>query len=139
MIDTLPVYQIIIYIVLGTIAAGVLIFYIRNFPVRKKYHLMALGLFLAAAVYVVLSLTTFNKIWIVVEVVGLLLFLLFVWMAFHYSMWFVVLGWTAHIIWDVGIHPQETAPYVPYWYAWICVGFDAVIAVYIAASLIRHE
>ena len=139
MIDTLPGYQIFVYIALGVIAAAALLYYIRNIPVRKKYQLLALGLFLAVLVYVVLSLTTLNKIWITVEVVGMLLFLLFIWMAFHYSMWFVVLGWFSHILWDVGIHPQETAPYVPYWYAWICVGFDAVIAAYIAVSLARHE
>lgn len=139
MIDSLPYYQVFLYVTLGVIAAGLLLFYIRKLPLRKKYHLLALCLFLAALVYVTFSLTTLNEVWITVEVVGLLLFLLFIWMAFHYSMWFVVLGWAAHIVWDVGIHPQETAPYVPYWYAWICVGFDAVIAGFIAVCLVRHE
>lgn len=131
--------EIAFYVVTGILAAIALLIYIRKYPVRKKYNVMAVGLVAVATIYVAFSVTTVNWIWITVEVVGLLLFLLFVWMAFHYSMWFVVFGWMAHIIWDMGVHPQETAPYVPYWYAWICVGFDAVIAAYLALSLIRHD
>lgn len=139
MISALSNYEILSYLLLGIAAACGLLIYIRKFSVRKKYHLLALGLFIVSAIYVVFALTTFNEIWIVVEVVGLLLFLLFIWMAFHYSMWFVVMGWVAHIVWDVGVHPEEIAPYVPYWYAWICVGFDGVIAVYMAFLLTRHD
>lgn len=139
MISSLSNYQIIIFLLLGVGAAGALLFYIRKTEVKKKYRLLALALFIVSAIYVALSLSTFNEIWITVEVVGLLLFLLFIWMAFHYSMWFVVMGWVAHIVWDVGVHPDEIAPYVPYWYAWICVGFDAVIAVYLAVMLTRHD
>lgn len=139
MISGLSNYQIVIFLLLGIAAACGLLFYIRRLSVTKKYKLLALGLFIVSAVYVVFSLTTLNEIWITVEVVGLLLFLLFIWMAFHYSMWFVVMGWIAHIVWDVGVHPEEIAPYVPYWYAWICVGFDAVIAIYMAFMLTRHD
>ena len=124
---------------MGVGTASALLFYIRKTEIRKRYRLLALALFIVAAIYVALSLTTFNEIWITVEVVGLLLLLLFIWMAFHYSMWFVVMGWVAHIVWAVGVHPDEIAPYVPYWYAWISVGFDAVIAVYLAVMLTRHD
>lgn len=137
--DALPGYEVTVYIVLGVAAACVLLYYLRAQKSEKKHKLLALGLFIASAIYVVFAIITFNEIWITVEIVGLLLFVLFVWMAFHYSMWFVVLGWALHIVWDVGVHPQETAPYVPFWYAWLCVGFDAVIALYLAVSLIRHE
>lgn len=124
---------------LGFAAATALMYLLRNYKVQKKNKILAAGLFIASVIYVLFSITTFNEVWITVEVVGLVLFLLFVWMGFHYSMWFVVLGWALHIVWDVGVHPQETAPYVPFWYAWICVGFDAVVAVYLAMVIIRQE
>ena len=132
-------YQITVYILLGIIAAIVLLFYLRNYKVQKKHKILAAGLFIASAIYVLFAITTLNEIWITVETVGLLLFLLFIWMGFHYSMWFVVLGWALHIVWDVGVHPQETAPYVPLWYAWLCVGFDAVVAFYLAVMIARQE
>lgn len=132
-------YQITVYILLGIIAAIVLLFYLRNYKVQQKYKILAAGLFIASAIYVLFAITTLNEIWITVEIVGLLLFLLFIWMGFHYSMWFVVLGWALHIVWDVGVHPQETAPYVPWWYAWLCVGFDAVVAFYLAVMIARQE
>lgn len=132
-------YQITVYILLGIIAAIVLLFYLRNYKVQQKYKILAAGLFIASAIYVLFAITTLNEIWITVEIVGLLLFLLFIWMGFHYSMWFVVLGWALHIVWDVGVHPQETAPYVPLWYAWLCVGFDAVVAFYLAVMIARQE
>lgn len=131
--------EILVYMLLGFAAATALMYLLRNYKVQKKNKILAAGLFIASVIYVLFSITTFNEVWITVEVVGLVLFLLFVWMGFHYSMWFVVLGWALHIVWDVGVHPQETAPYVPFWYAWICVGFDAVVAVYLAMVIIRQE
>ena len=131
--------EILVYMLLGFAAATALMYLLRNYKVQKKNKILAVGLFIASVIYVLFSITTFNEVWITVEVVGLLLFLLFIWMGFHYSMWFVVLGWALHIVWDVGVHPQETAPYVPFWYAWICVGFDAVVAVYLAMVIIRQE
>lgn len=128
-----------IYLLLGILAACGLIYYMRDFGTQKKYRILAAGLFIASAIYVLFSVTTFNEVWITVELVGLLLFLLFIWMAFHYSVWFIVLGWALHIIWDVGVHPQETAPYVPLWYAWLCVGFDGVVALYLASLIVRQE
>ena len=138
-ISTLSHFEILFYLLTGVALASGMLFYIRTYSVNRKYRLLCLVLFIASAIYVVFALTTLNEIWIAVEVVGLLLFLLFIWMAFHYSMWFVVMGWVTHIVWDVGVHPEEIAPYVPYWYAWICVGFDAVVAVYLAFMLTRHD
>ena len=100
---------------------------------------MALALLIAAFIYVLFALVTFNKLFIIIEVVGLLFFLMFIWMAYHYSYWFIALGWLLHIVWDIGVHPDETAPYVPQWYAWTCVGFDAIVAIYLMVLLAHHS
>lgn len=139
MIDSPDYYAITTYIVIGMITAGALLFYLRNKKPDRQLRYLAIALGLVSAIYLVFALVDGNKIWLTVEVVGLLLFLLFIWMAFHYSYWFVVLGWALHIVWDVGVHPQETAPYVPYWYAWLCVGFDALVAIYLGWLLARME
>ena len=132
-------YQLAFYVASGVILASWLLFYSRRFAVAARYHLLAAGLSIASLVYVVFALISLNTIWITVEVVGLLLFLMFVWLAYQYSFWFVALGWLLHIVWDVGIHGMETAPYVPQWYAWLCVGFDGIVACYLMLLLIRHS
>ena len=139
MSETFPWMEVIIYIVIGAIAASALLFRFRKMEFHQKNRLLATGLGLFALVYVVLALTTLNVIWISVELAGLLLIAIFIVLAYRFSIWFLVMGWLAHIIWDMGVSPQETAPYVPFWYAWVCVGFDAVIALYLSVVLARHE
>ena len=131
-------YQLAFYAASGVILAGGLLFYCRRYSVVTRYHLLAIGLSIASFLYVIFALFSLNNIWITMEVVGLLLFLMFIWLAYHYSFWFIALGWLLHIVWDIGVHAHETAPYVPQWYAWLCVGFDAVVAFYLMVLLVRH-
>jgi hypothetical protein len=95
------------------------------------------ALFIAAAIYILFAIYEFHPLWLGIEVVGVLLFALFIWMAYLHSFWFLVMGWLLHVLWDVGFRPVEVAPYVPSWYAWACVGFDVVIAGYTAVLLLR--
>ena len=132
-------YQLAFYAALGVILSGGLLIYCHRLSAVTRYHLLAIALSIASLLYVVFALLTFNLMWIAVEVVGLVLFLLFIWMAYQYSFWFIALGWLLHIVWDIGVHPHETAPYVPQWYAWLCVGFDAVMALYLSVLLVRHS
>ena len=131
-------YQLAFYVALGVILAGGLLIYCRRFSVAARYHLLALALAIASSLYVVFAFLALDKIWIAIEIGGLLLFVLFIWMAYHYSFWFIALGWLLHIVWDIGVHPHETAPYIPQWYSWLCVGFDAAVAFYLMVLLVRH-
>jgi len=139
MTNTVNYYQLAFYVALGVILAGSLLTYFSRFAVVARYRLLAVALTIASLLYVFFAGLTLDPGWVTVEVVGLLLFLFFIWLGFQYSFWFVVLGWLLHIVWDIGVHPQETAPYVPQWYAWICVGFDAVVAMYMIVLLARHS
>jgi hypothetical protein len=44
----------------------------------------------------------------------------------------MALGWTAHVVWDLLLHPASGPAYAPVWYPWFCVGFDLPIGGYIA-------
>ena len=132
-------YWIIIsWATVGAFLAAGLLFYIRRCDDRKKLHIASAALFLAALIYILFALYAFHPLWIIVEVTGLLLFLLFIWMGYRYSFWFLSMGWLLHIVWDVGFHPAEAAPYVPQWYAWLCAGFDVVVALSVAVILLRE-
>lgn len=122
----------------GMLLAVFFLFYLKRFNEKQKLAVSALALLAAASVYVVFALISRNQLLITIESIGFLLFLLLVGLAFKYSFWFVALGWIMHVIWDVGLLPAEPAPHVPSWYAWLCVGFDLVIAFYLGAKLIGN-
>lgn len=132
-----PNWYFIAWISAGVLLAAALVFYSRRYSERKQMHIAALALFAAAFIYVMFAVIALQPLWMAIEVTGLLLFVLFVWMAYRYSFWFLCLGWLLHVVWDMGVHPAQVAPYVPVWYAWLCMGFDVVIAVYVAMVLLR--
>lgn len=123
---------------LGAVLASGWVWKLRGWQEIKQLRWISIGLIIAAFIYVIFSLFSLNIIWIAVEVLGLILFSMFVWMGFHYSPWFVAMGWLLHVIWDYGLHPNQSLPYVPGWYPALCIGFDTVIALYLAYWLIAH-
>lgn len=43
-------------------------------------------------------------------------------------------GWTAHVAWDLLLHPVTTqGSYSPWWYPVLCIGFDLLVAGFILA------
>lgn len=137
MASMLPYLSAGLWVTAGTVLALLLVRYLRHFDDRKKMHIAAIGLFLAVSIYILFALYAFHPFWIMVEGAGLLLFVMFIWMAYHYSFWFLSLGWLLHVVWDMGFRPDQWAPYVPSWYAWLCAGFDVVMALFVAVILLR--
>ncbi|WP_455201838.1 DUF6010 family protein [Kaarinaea lacus] len=137
MLSEIPVVTVSSALVSGILLAAGLLFYLKRFNERTRLTIGALALLLAALVYVLFALASQNQLYITIEIVGLLLFLLLIWLGYQYSFWFIVLGWLLHVLWDMGLYPAETAPYVPQWYAWFCVGFDIVMALYLGVLLIK--
>jgi hypothetical protein len=70
--------------------------------------------------------------WLILEVGGFVLFSLVALLGLRRSMWFVVVGWAAHPVWDVVLHKVLSVGFVPEWYPVGCAGFDLLLAVYIA-------
>ena len=91
-------------------------------------RLLALGLVVAALIYVAFALFGADGRWLALEVIGLALFAGVAWLGLHASLWWLALGWVAHVGWDVGLHLDRTQPLVGPWYPLACVGFDLVVA-----------
>jgi len=123
----------------GILLAVLFVYYLHRWHRRRKHALLGYGLIITALIYVVLAAISANALWIVIEVVGSLLFLLLVWMAYQYSFWFLAMGWLIHIVWDIGGHPFSNAPYIPDWYPAMCAGFDLVVGLYIVGMLVSHS
>ena len=136
MLGELPVITAGLQIGAGLILAAGLLFYLKRFSEKTRLTISALVLLITALVYVLFALLSGNQLFVTIEVIGFLLFLLLVWLGYQYSYWFIAMGWLLHVFWDFGLHPAQTAPYLPQWYAFLCAGFDIAMALYVSAILI---
>ena len=93
-----------------------------------EVRLLALGLVVAALLYVGFALARADGRWLALEVIGLALFAGLGWLGLRVSLWWLALGWVVHVGWDVGLHLDRTQPVVGPWYPLACIGFDLVVA-----------
>jgi hypothetical protein len=93
-----------------------------------EVRLLALGLVVAAGIYVALALARAEDRWLAVEAVGLAVFAGLASLGLRVSLWWLALGWVAHVAWDVGLHLDREQPVIRAWYPLLCVGFDLVVA-----------
>jgi hypothetical protein len=118
-------------IIIGIIFANAFILFAKR---SKSYNgekfSYALGLGIAAAIYVGFGLFSASSYWILIELVGLLIYLPFAILGVRFSGWFLSVGWLLHTLWDLFLH-GSTLDFVPSWYPSVCLGFDIFVAVYI--------
>jgi hypothetical protein len=91
-------------------------------------RLFALGLVITALIYVVLALPGADRRWLAIEAAGAAVFAGLAWLGARTSLWWLAVGWVAHVAWDVGLHLDRAQPVVGEWYPLLCVGFELVVA-----------
>jgi hypothetical protein len=124
--------MLIFWLLLGLLGALSLIAVAR---IKPDYEIQFLGVGLAIAplIYVGFALVgSANSSWIVTELLGVGLYSVFVVLGLRYSSWWLILGWLAHPLWDVGLHLVGAGTtYTPVWYAIVCISLDLGVAVYL--------
>ncbi len=119
-------------IVFGAALGGLFVLLAHRRTHGGEIRLLALGLVVAALVYVVLALAAgVDRRWLTLEAAGLGVFGILAWLGLRASLWWLALGWVAHVGWDVGLHLDRAQAFVPAWYPLWCVGFDLVVAGYL--------
>ena len=63
---------------------------------------------------------------------GLGFFTLVAVLGLRVSTMFLAVGWAVHGLWDALLHLTQHVAFVPDWYPVICLGFDLIVAIYIA-------
>jgi hypothetical protein len=123
--------QTFIEIIIGILFAIGFIFYARRAEsYRGEKISYALGLGIAAVIYVMFGFFSSSNSWILTEFAGLLIYLPFAILGVRFSGWFLSFGWLLHVGWDLILH-GSTLAFVPSWYPSVCLGFDVLIAGYI--------
>lgn len=126
-------------LLLGTISALALAWLARTRPPGRERVVYAVGLVIAALVYVGFGAAGgANAGWLAVEILGLLLYGGAAWLGLRGRPRLLAAGWAAHVGWDVALHLSGAgAEYTPHWYPWVCVSFDLVMAAAVLASVRR--
>ena len=122
-------------ILVGIALAIVFVLLARMRGGRGERALLAVGLVVAALVYVgFASAGQVEARWHFTEAVGLLVFGVLAWWGLRREPIWLAVGWALHVGWDLGLHgglPGAAQPFVPTWYPALCVGFDIFVAGYI--------
>ena len=116
----------------GIVLALISLLFVKKFFPDQQVVFWQFGLVLAALAYVGFVLINGKDTQnLHLEIGGLALYSLLVFLSKKYSLYFLSLGWAMHIGWDSLLHSYTTTPYVPLHYIEACIGFDIVIAAYI--------
>src|SRR6185295_20221334 len=121
--------QTVIEIVVGLLLASGFILLVRLS--RSYARSFAIGLVVTALIYVGLAIFNSALTWIPIELAGVAVFAVFAWLGLKKSGWWLAAGWALHPLWDAGLHDYSTQ-FVPHWYIGGCIGFDLLVAIYIA-------
>ena len=125
-----------IALLLGTVLSLALVGLARMYPPRRERRVYAVGLVVAALIYVVFGVAGgANAQWLALEILGVFLYGAAAWGGLRGRPWLLAAGWAAHVAWDVVFHLSGAgAEYTPHWYPWLCVSFDLVMAGAVLAS-----
>ena len=121
-----------LWFILGAILAIPLLLLANRLKLRLMTHLLGISLIVAALIYVGFAAVWAGAGWLAVELVGVILYGKFYWLAIKYSANWLSIGWLLHPLWDVYLHLiGPGANIAPAWYVVACLAFDLVLAAYI--------
>lgn len=131
----------ILSLIIGIIFAFALVRFARTKTLREEKQIYSLGILVAALIYVGFALIGgASARWLMLEGLGVFFYGVAAWLGLQRrSSSLLALGWFAHVGWDVLLHlAGGGADYTPFWYPWLCLSFDLVIAL-AALSLVKPD
>ena len=126
----------VIQLLTGALACLAFVLLARRAGSKREATIYAAALVVAALIYVgFAAVGGAALLWVALEAGGLVLFSVVALLGLRFSVWALVLGWIAHVGWDVLLHKVLVVGFAPKWYPFVCVGFDLFLAGYIAVSI----
>jgi hypothetical protein len=126
--------QPILSVLVGVVLGALFIALARAGGPRRERRVLGAGLVIAALIYVGFALRGGAPgRWLALELAGAAVFGAAAGAGVRFSTWLLALGWGAHVLWDVLLHRSGGgSTYTPAAYPWLCVGFDLLVAGYVA-------
>jgi hypothetical protein len=133
--DTTLTSALILRVLLEGAAAGLVWVAIAH-VVRPYSRQILFGLLLVAAgIYVVFALRArAGAAWVMTELIGVALYGAIGGKGLRGSLWWLAAAWALHPVWDLGLHYFGPGRWVapPLRYPIPCLGFDLIVAAYLA-------
>ena len=127
----------VLWLIVGLAGGWAYLLYATYGGVRRERRVYAVGLVVAAGIYVVFAFVWGDLMWVAAEMVGVSLCGVFAWLALHHAYYWLALGWGLHPVWDVALHLFGPGHDVaPEWYAVGCVSFDLLVAGYVLCRIV---
>jgi hypothetical protein len=106
---------------------------------RRERRIIGVGLVIAALFYVGFALRGGAPGgWLAAELAGTAIFGVAAVVGVRWSAWVLALGWGTHVLWDLLLHRSGAgSAFTPDAYPWMCVGFDLLVAGYVAMAQVR--
>jgi hypothetical protein len=125
--------MMVFWILFGVVAA-ILFLALARIKQNQELRILAVGLVVAALIYIYFAIgSSASKLWIEIEIVGVVFYGLLAVLGLRYSSWWLMLGWITHPFWDIELHlVSQGSAFTPAGYAIACASFDLLIAMYIA-------
>jgi len=121
---------------LGIVTAALFLWYARGHTAQDEKSILGAGLVIAALVYVGFAALWGNPTWLAIELMGVLMYGLFYFLAQRGSAYWLAAGWAAHPLWDVLLHLVGKGHTIaPEWYVIACISFDLLVAAYIVSQV----
>ncbi len=122
----------------GAIVGAGFVGAVRTWAPHRELAIYAFGLVVAAANYLLFALVGGDPVWALVEAVGLVFFGVFAAVGLRGVPIVLAAGWGLHVGWDGALHGSPMS-FVPAGYPALCVGFDLVLAGWIALARPRRS
>lgn len=121
----------VLWLTLGGFLAVGFVMLARHHGARHQRLPFAIGLIVAALVYVVAAAIQRNGAGLLTEGLGVMGFSAVALAGVRYSPMVLAAGWALHAIWDILLHLTVRQPYIGSWYPSLCITFDLIVAAYV--------
>lgn len=129
----------VLWLALGLLLGVGFVRFARRKGTEGELFVFAVGLVVAALIYVGFAILGGETRWTVVEAAGAALFGLLALAGLRVWSLLIAMGWAAHVVWDVGLHLVTPRSFVGAWYPTLCVSFDLVVAGYVVWSVAQAQ
>ena len=120
------------WLALGFLLGAGYLALVRRYEPQTERQLIALGLVVAALIYVTFAIAWGDDVWLLAEILGVTCYGLVAWFGLRFSGLWLAVGWGAHPLWDALLHLSGSgANIAPTWYVVACISFDILVGVYV--------
>lgn len=130
--------EVFIWLVYGVLLALPLIFVAYRRSQHFNIKLFGISLITAALIYVGFAFIWGSWQWVIIELMGVVIYGSCYLFTKKLSVFILPLGWLLHPVWDIAVHYSGPGNHIaPHWYTIACLSFDVLVASYLFYKIVK--